>query len=195
MIREAMVERNTLETKIKVSVLVDGEGEATLTTGIGFLDHMLTLFAKQSFMDIRVEASGDLETGSHHTVEDVAITLGLAIKEALGDKKGIARYGNTILPMDDTLMICAIDLSGRPWLNMDVEFTVPYLGTMETEMFKEFFYALAVNTGMNLHFKQLSGSNNHHIAEAMFKALGQAFDKAVTLDPRIEGVHSTKGTL
>lgn len=193
--REASYERKTGETRVQVSVNLDGSGQADIQTGVGFLDHMLTLFARHGFLDLTVYAQGDLEVDCHHTVEDIGICLGRALKAALGDKAGIRRYGSAMLPMDETLMAVAVDFSGRPYLNMDVQFTVPRLGTMDTEMFREFFYALAVNAEMNLHFKELAGINNHHIAEAMFKGLGQAVDQAVTVDPRITGVRSTKGVL
>lgn len=193
--RRAEVERITGETSVKVVLELDGSGKGEISTGIGFLNHMLNLFARHGFLDLTVQACGDLEVDCHHTVEDIGICMGQAFKQALGDKAGIRRYGSVAIPMDDTLMLAAIDFSGRAWLNMDVQFTVSRLGTMDTEMFQEFFYAFAVNAGMNLHLKQLSGSNNHHIAESMFKALGQAVDQAVALDPRIQGVRSTKGVL
>ena len=193
--RKAKIERVTGETKVLVELEVDGEGRSEIHTGVGFLDHMLTLFAKHGFIDLKVEAQGDLEVDCNHTVEDIGICLGQAFSEALGDKAGIKRYGSCILPMDETLVLAAVDFSGRAYLGMDAEFTVPRLGTMDTEMFREFFYALAVHAGMNLHLRKLTGSNNHHIAEAMFKGLGQAVDQAVRVDPRIRGVRSTKGVL
>lgn len=193
--RKGEIERTTAETSVKVSIDLDGSGKADISTGVGFLDHMLSLFARHGFVDLRIQSSGDLEVDAHHTVEDIGICLGQALKQALGDKAGIRRYGSAVLPMDDVLMIAALDFSGRVWLNLDVQFSVSRLGTMDTELFAEFFQALAANCGMNLHFKQLSGSNNHHLAEAMFKALGQAVEQAVTVDPRIKGVRSTKGVL
>ncbi len=193
--RKAKIERVTGETKVLVELEVDGEGRSEIHTGVGFLDHMLTLFAKHGFIDLKVEAQGDLAVDCHHTVEDIGICLGQAFSEALGDKAGIRRYGSCVLPMDETLVLAAVDFSGRAYLGMDAEFTVPRLGTMDTEMFREFFYALAVHAGMNLHLRKLTGSNNHHIAEAMFKGLGQAVDQAVRVDPRIRGVRSTKGVL
>ncbi len=193
--RKAKIERVTGETKVLVELEVDGEGRSEIHTGVGFLDHMLTLFAKHGFIDLKVEAQGDLAVDCHHTVEDVGICLGQAFSEALGDKAGIKRYGSCVLPMDETLVLAAVDFSGRAYLGMDAEFTVPRLGTMDTEMFREFFYAFAVHAGMNLHLRKLTGSNNHHIAEAMFKGLGQAVDQAVRVDPRIRGVRSTKGVL
>lgn len=193
--RSAKIVRKTAETDIELELVLDSQEPSVIDTGIGFLDHMLVLFAKHGFMQMKVKAKGDLEVDCHHTVEDIGIVLGQAIKEAVGDKKGIRRYGTMTLPMDETLMLCALDLSGRPYLNMDVEFTVERLGTLDTEMIREFFYAIAVNAGMNLHFVKMAGSNNHHIAEAMFKAWGQAMDMAVTVDPRITGVRSSKGSL
>ena len=193
--RSAKITRKTAETDISLELVLDSQEPSSIDTGIGFLDHMLVLFAKHGFMQLNIKARGDLEVDCHHTVEDIGIVLGQAIKEAVGDKKGIRRYGTMTLPMDETLMLCALDLSGRPYLNMDVEFTVERLGTLDTEMIREFFYAIAVNAGMNLHFVKMAGSNNHHVAEAMFKAWGQAMDMAVTVDPRITGVRSSKGSL
>ncbi|MBQ7064554.1 MAG: imidazoleglycerol-phosphate dehydratase HisB [Firmicutes bacterium] len=193
--REAEITRNTKETKIRVRLALDGSGEARVRTGIGFMDHMLTHLARYAFMDLEVEAEGDLEVDCHHTVEDIGIVLGDALREALGDKAGIRRFGSVLLPMDDVLVAVAVDFSGRPYLGMEADFTVERLGSMDTEMFREFFYALAVHAGMNLHIHQMAGINNHHLAEAMFKGLGQCIDQAVTVDPRIVGVRSTKGIL
>lgn len=193
--RTAKIHRQTAETDIKLELTFDCTEPSIIQTGVGFLDHMMTLFAKHGFLQLNVEAKGDLEVDCHHTVEDIGIVLGQAIKEALGDKAGIRRYGTMTLPMDDVLMLCALDLSGRPYLNMDADFTVLRLGTLDTEMIREFFYAVSVNAGMNLHFVKMAGSNNHHIAEAMFKAFGQAMDMAVSIDPRIQGVRSSKGSL
>ena len=193
--RSSEIRRKTAETDIVLTLCLDGTGRSRVDTGCGFLNHMLTLFAKHGRFDLDVVCHGDTEVDDHHTVEDIGICLGMAFREALGDKAGIRRYGSAILPMDETLMVAAVDFSGRAYLGMEVTFTVPRLGTMDTEMFREFFYALAVHAGMNLHFRQLSGSNNHHIAEAMFKGLGQAVDQALRVDPRIEGVRSTKGVL
>lgn len=193
--RTSTINRTTAETDIRLTLTLDCQEPSEIDTGIGFLDHMLTLFAKHGFMQLKVKAKGDLEVDCHHTVEDIGIVLGDAIKEAIGTKEGIRRYGTMTLPMDETLIVCALDLSGRPYLNMDVTFTVPRLGTLDTEMIREFFYAVSVHAGMNLHFVQMAGSNNHHIAEAMFKAFGQAMDMAVTVDPRIQGVRSSKGSL
>ncbi len=193
--RIGTITRETIETKIDLTFNVDGSGQSTLDTGIGFLDHMLTHIAKHGFFDLNVACKGDLEVDSHHTIEDIGIVLGKCIKEALGGKEGIKRYGSCILPMDETLVMCALDLSGRPYLNFDATFTVDRLGTMESEMVKEFFMAVAVHAGLNLHIKQLEGSNNHHIAEGIFKAFGNALDQATMIDPRIVGTRSTKGML
>lgn len=193
--RSVSVERNTKETNIRLAIDLDGSGMAKLDTGIGFFDHMLDGFARHGFFDLRVSVDGDLDVDSHHTIEDTGIVLGRAIKEALGDKRGIRRYGSCILPMDEALVLCAIDLSGRPYYVSDAEFSVPKIGDMDTEMVKEFFYAISYSAEMNLHFKVLSGSNNHHICEAMFKAFAKALDMAVSYDERITDVLSTKGSL
>lgn len=193
--RVAIVERNTKETQISMMLNLDGTGLANINTGIGFFDHMLNGFSRHGFFDMNVSVCGDLEVDSHHTIEDTGIVLGTAIKEAVGDKKGIKRYGSSILPMDETLVLCAIDLSGRPYLNFDATFTVPSLGDMDTEMAKEFFYAISYVAGMNLHIKVLHGANNHHIMEAMFKAFAKALDEATMEEPRLKGVLSTKGSL
>ncbi len=195
MARIATVNRETKETKIKLTLNIDGTGVYKNNTGIGFFDHMLNGFAKHGFFDMELTCEGDLEVDSHHTVEDVGIVLGTAIKEAIGDKAGITRYGSFLLPMDETLMMCAIDLGGRPYFQYDVTTTVDRLGEMDVELAKEFFYAISYSAGMNLHIKMLSGDNNHHILEAMFKAFGKALDQATMLDPRISGVLSTKGTI
>ncbi len=193
--RSATVERKTRETNITLTLNLDGKGVSNVKTGIGFFDHMLQGFAKHGLFDLKVTCDGDLEVDSHHTVEDVGIVLGNAIKEALGDKVGLKRYGNFMLPMDETLMLCAIDLSGRPYFVYDVATTVDKLGEMDVELAKEFFYAISYSAGMNLHIRMLSGDNNHHILEAMFKAFGKALDQATQIDERIEGVLSTKGTI
>lgn len=195
MSRISVVERNTKETKIKLRLMLDGIGKAKLHTGIGFFDHMLDGFARHGFFDLEVHVDGDLEVDCHHTVEDTGIVLGTAIREAAGDKKGIRRYGSCILPMDEALVLCAVDLSGRPYYVSDAQFTVPRVGELDTEMVKEFFYAVSYSAQMNLHFKVLSGSNNHHICEAMFKAFAKALDAAVSYDERITDVLSTKGSL
>lgn len=193
--RTGHLKRTTKETTIDVALNMDGSGVSTLDTGIGFFDHMLSHIAKHGFFDLNVLAQGDLHVDCHHTIEDIGIVFGKCLKQALGDKAGIKRYGSCILPMDETLVLCALDLSGRPYLNYDVRLTVPRLGTMDTEMVKEFFMAVAVHGGMNLHIKLLDGSNNHHIVEGIFKAFGNALDVATTVDPRIVGTRSTKGML
>lgn len=193
--RTITIERNTKETKIRLSLDLDGSGQARPDTGIGFFDHMLDGFARHGFFDLDVSVDGDLDVDCHHTVEDTGIVLGNAVREAVGDKKGIRRYGSCILPMDEALVLCAVDLSGRPYYVSDAVFTVPRVGDLDTEMVKEFFYAVSYSGQMNLHFKVLSGSNNHHICEAMFKAFAKALDAAVSYDPRVTDVLSTKGSL
>lgn len=193
--RIANVQRKTKETDIRVKLNLDGTGKSKINTGIGFFDHMLEGFSKHGFFDLELNCEGDLEVDCHHTIEDCGIVLGSAIHEALGDKKGIKRFGSCILPMDETLALCAVDLSGRPYLVFDGEFTVEKIGDMDTEMVKEFFYAVSYSAGMNLHMKVLTPGNNHHMAEAMFKAFARALDEAVNTDPRIEGILSTKGSL
>ena len=193
--RQATVERNTKETKIKLTFNVDGTGTCKSKTGVGFFDHMLDGFARHGLFDLDVKVDGDLFVDCHHTIEDTGIVLGNAIKEAVGDKKGIKRYGSCILPMDEALVLCAIDLSGRPYYVSDAVFTAEKCGDMDLEMVKEFFYAISYSAGINLHFKVLSGSNNHHIVEAMFKAFAKALDSATMFDERIVGVLSTKETL
>ncbi len=195
MSRISVAERNTKETKIQIQLELDGSGDTELHTGIGFFDHMLDGFARHGFFDLKIHVNGDLEVDCHHTVEDTGIVLGNAIREAVGDKKGIRRYGSCILPMDEALVLCAVDLSGRPYYVSDAQFTVPRVGDMDTEMVKEFFYAVSYSAQMNLHFKVLSGCNNHHICEAMFKAFAKALDAAVAYDGRITDVLSTKGSL
>ena len=195
MAREASVERNTKETEIKLKLNLDGTGYSDIETGVGFFDHMLEGFSKHGFFDLHMECDGDLQVDSHHTIEDCGIVLGDAIKKELGDKSGIKRFGSCILPMDETLVLCAVDLSGRPYLVFDGEFTTERLGTLDTEMIREFFYAVSYSAGMNLHIKVLSPGNNHHMAEAMFKAFARALDEAVSHDPRVKGILSTKGSL
>lgn len=187
--------RNTKETQIELEINLDGSGEAAVDTGIPFFDHMLNGFTRHGLFDLRVRVKGDLEVDCHHTVEDTGIVLGEAIAQALGDKAGIKRYGSFLLPMDETLALCAIDLSGRPYLNYDVCFTTEQIGTLDTEMIREFFYAVSYSAAMNLHVKILDGINNHHMAEALFKAFGKALDAATMEEPRLSGVWSTKGTL
>lgn len=193
--RTAAIERKTGETDIKLILNIDGSGAAKIDTGIGFFDHMLNSFARHGLFDLEVKVTGDLHVDCHHTIEDVGIVLGQAVKEALNDKKSIRRYGDIILPMDEALIMCAIDLSGRPYLVFDGTFTTPRVGYFDTEMVKEFFYAVSYSAGMNLHIRQLSGENNHHIIEGMFKAFAKALDEASMLDRRITDVLSTKGTL
>ena len=193
--RTASIKRKTSETDIAVTLNLDGTGRADIETGIGFLDHMLKSFAKHGFFDLTVKVKGDLYVDCHHTIEDTGIVLGEAIKEALGDKKSIKRYGSMLLPMDETLVLCAIDLSGRPYLNFKGEFTTDRVGDFDTEMVREFFYAVSYSAAMNLHLKILDAGNNHHMAEALFKAFGKALDLAVSEEPRISEVWSTKGSL
>ena len=193
--RAASIRRTTKETDIRLSLLLDGSGKADIQTGIGFFDHMLDGFARHGLFDLKVNVAGDLAVDCHHTIEDTGIVLGNAIKEAVGDKKGIRRYGSCILPMDETLVLCAVDLSGRPYLVFDGEFTTDRVGYMDTEMVKEFFYAISYTAGMNLHIRVLSGGNNHHMIEAMFKAFAKALDQATVIDPRITDILSTKGSL
>ena len=193
--RTASIKRKTSETDIAITLNLDGTGKADIETGIGFLDHMLKSFAKHGFFDLTVKVKGDLYVDCHHTIEDTGIVLGEAIKEALGDKKSIKRYGSMLLPMDETLVLCAIDLSGRPYLNFKGEFTTDRVGDFDTEMVREFFYAVSYSAAMNLHIRQISGFNDHHIIEGMFKAFAKALDEATIKDPRITSVLSTKGSL
>ncbi len=193
--RNAEITRKTKETEINMEFSLDGSGKAQIETGIGFFNHMLESLTRHGFFDMKLSVKGDLYVDSHHTVEDTGIVLGQAIKAALGDKQGIKRYGSFILPMDETLVLCAIDLSGRPYLSYDLNFTVDRVGYMETELVKEFFYAIAYSAGMNLHIKLLDGGNNHHIIEAAFKAFAKALDEACSYDERIQGVLSTKGSI
>lgn len=193
--RIASFERKTKETSIRASINLDGQGRTDIRTGIRFLDHMLEGFARHGLFDLELHADGDIEVDCHHTIEDTGIVLGTVLKKALGEKQGIRRYGSFILPMDETLVMCAIDLSGRPYLNFDANFTVEKLGSFDTEMVRDFFYAVSYSAEMNLHLKQLDGMNNHHIAEALFKAFGKALDAATSEEPRMTGVWSTKGCL
>ena len=195
MARTADYVRKTKETDISLHLNLDGTGSSSVHTGIGFFDHMLDGFARHGLFDLKVNVAGDLAVDCHHTIEDTGIVLGNAIKEAVGDKKGIRRYGSCILPMDETLVLCAVDLSGRPYLVFDGEFTTDRVGYMDTEMVKEFFYAISYTAGMNLHIRVLSGGNNHHMIEAMFKAFAKALDQATVIDPRITDILSTKGSL
>ena len=193
--RIATLNRTTKETDISIQLNLDGKGSADVQTGIGFFDHMLNSFARHGFFDLEAKVTGDLHVDTHHTIEDTGIVLGEAIKEALGDKKGIRRYGSFILPMDDVIVLVAMDLSGRPYFAFDANFSVPKVGDFETEMVREFFYAISYSAGMNLHIKLLSGYNNHHIIEGIFKAFAKALDEATSIDPRIQDVLSTKGSL
>ena len=193
--RCAVIERKTAETQVAVKLNLDGEGKCEIATGIGFLDHMLTLFAKHGFMDLNVKAKGDLGVDSHHTVEDIGIVLGAALKGALGDKAGIHRYGNCFIPMDETLAQVCLDFSGRPFLVFGAEIPKIKLGDYETEMTEEFFRAVAMNCGLTLHIRVLYGSNVHHIIEAIFKAFARAVAEAAATDPRVKGVMSSKGVL
>ena len=195
MSRTATIERNTRETKIRVTLGLDGTGKGEIDTGIGFFDHMLDGFARHGLFDLTAKCQGDVQVDSHHSIEDMGIVLGTAIREALGDKKGIVRYGSCMLPMDETLAMCAIDLSGRPYLVFDAPFKGEMVGAMDTQMAREFFYAVSYAAGMNLHLKVLYGENDHHMMEALFKAFAKALDAATRFDPRITDVLSTKGTL
>lgn len=185
----------TKETDIELSFAIDGNGQAEVDTGIGFFDHMLEGFARHGLFDLKAKVSGDLRVDCHHTIEDTGIVLGNAIKKAVGDKKGIRRYGSIMVPMDETLVLCAVDLSGRPYLSFDAEFTAEKVGYMDTEMVKEFFYAISYTAGMNLHIKVITPGNNHHMIEAMFKAFAKALDEATMADARITDILSTKGSL
>ena len=186
--RTAEITRVTKETDIRLKLNLDGSGSASVQTGIGFFDHMLNSFARHGLFDLEVEVNGDLEVDTHHTIEDTGIVLGTAIKEAVGNKKSLKRYGNMILPMDESLILCAIDLSGRPYFVFDAAFTAERVGQFETEMVKEFFYAVSYAAEMNLHIRKLSGENNHHIIEGIFKAFAKALDEATQTDPRITDV-------
>ncbi|MCR5715918.1 MAG: imidazoleglycerol-phosphate dehydratase HisB [Lachnospiraceae bacterium] len=195
MAREATISRNTKETKIDCTLNIDGKGTYRISTGIGFFDHMLEGFTKHGFYDLTLTCDGDLQVDGHHTVEDCGIVLGRAIKEAIGDKAGICRYGYFVLPMDDALVLCAIDLCGRPYFSFEANFPTERCGGLDTELVREFFYAISYSAEMNLHIKVLNGLNSHHIIEAMFKAFGKALDMATSYDARIDGVLSTKGAL
>ena len=193
--RTASITRNTKETQIALSLNLDGKGSYQVDTGIGFFNHMLEGFSRHGFFDLNIQVKGDLQVDTHHTIEDTGIVLGTAIKEDVGEKKGIRRYGSCILPMDECLVICAVDLCGRPYLSYESPFTVSRCGDMDTEMVKEFFYAISYAAGMNLHIKTLTPGNNHHMMEAMFKAFAKALDMAVSAEPRTDQVLSTKGSL
>ena len=193
--RKSEVTRTTRETDITVAFELDGEGKSSVDTGIPFMNHMLELFAKHGFFNLEVRAKGDIEVDYHHTMEDLGLVLGQTLAEALGDKAGIRRYGSCILPMDETLALVALDLSGRPCLVWDVEFPAQMIRDLDVRLFCEFFQALVNRAGMNLHVKKLAGEEVHHVAEAIFKAFAKALDQAVSLDPRVKGVLSTKGSL
>ncbi len=194
--RKSHIKRTTFETDIDMILNLDGEGEFNVNTGIGFFDHMLNSFAKHGNFDLDVNASGDLEVDCHHTIEDTGIVLGQAIKEAVGDKAGIKRYASFIMPMDEALILVSVDISGRPYFSYDLKLTAPKVGDFDTQMTREFFYAVSYSAGMNLHIKQLDGINDHHIIEATFKAFANALSEAVSIDKRLEGkILSTKGAL
>lgn len=194
--RSAEISRRTTETEIALSLQLDGAGKSDVRTGVGFLDHMLTLFAAHGRFDLTVSCRGDTWVDDHHTVEDVGIALGEALRQALGDKRGVARYGSMLLPMDEALILCAVDLSGRSCLRMTAQFPSEKIGTFDTELVEEFFLAVTRNAGMTLHLRQMDGTNSHHIAEGMFKAFGRALSQAAAVDARLQGeIPSTKGVL
>ncbi|MGN0363210.1 MAG: imidazoleglycerol-phosphate dehydratase HisB [Bilifractor sp.] len=195
MSRTATVTRNTKETQISLTLNLDGTGKTDLHTGVGFFDHMLDGFARHGLFDLSVQVNGDLQVDDHHTIEDTGIVLGTAIRQAVGEKKGIRRFGSSILPMDETLVLTAIDLSGRPYFVYDAAFTGDRMGDMSTQMVREFFYAISYSAEMNLHMKVMYGENDHHKAEALFKSFGKSLDQAVSRDSRIADVLSTKGSL
>lgn len=194
-LRQSKIVRESKETKIEISINLDGSGKYEGETGIGFFDHMLCLFTKHGLLDLHVKVEGDLFVDSHHTIEDVGIVLGSAIKEAMKGKEGIKRYGTSFVPMDEALATVSLDLSGRAYLIFEGKFTVDRLGSFDTEMVEEFFRAVAANAGITLHARVLYGKNNHHMVEALFKAFGKALSEALTYDERIKGVLSTKGCL
>ena len=193
--RIGRVSRKTKETDITAELELDGTGMSQISTGVGFFDHMLDGFTRHGLFNLKFSAKGDLDVDCHHTIEDSGIVLGEAIKKAAGDKAGIKRFGYFILPMDDALVLCAVDLSGRPYLEFDMTFDAEKCGDMDTDMVREFFYAVSYSAGMNIHIKQLSGTNSHHLIEAAFKAFAKSLAMAVEKDPRIENVLSTKGSL
>lgn len=194
-IRQASLARRTSETDISLALTLDGDGASEIATGVGFFDHMLTHVARHGLLHLTVKAEGDLHIDDHHTVEDVGIALGQALREAVGDKAGLTRYGHAVVPMDEALVACALDWSGRGLLVSDFAFASPKIGTFDTELVAEFFRAVATNAGLNLHFEQRRGANAHHIAEAAFKAFGRALDMAKQRDERVGGIPSTKGVL
>ncbi len=193
--RSASISRKTSETDIELVLDIDGSGETEIDTGIGFFDHMLNSFARHGLFNLKLKVKGDLHVDCHHTIEDTGIVLGEAIKKALGDKKSIKRFGSFLLPMDETLVMCAIDLSGRPYFVYNAEFNTDRVGYFDTEMVKEFFYAVSYSAGMNLHIKEMYGENAHHVIEAMFKAFARALDEATMIDSRVTGLPTTKGAL
>ena len=194
--RKADIRRTTKETDIRLQFALDGNGNAQVDTGIGFFDHMMDAFARHGLFDLSMQINGDLNVDGHHSVEDAGIVLGEAIRQAVGDKKGIRRYGYFILPMDEALVLCALDLSGRPYFVMEGDpFPAPMDGDLDTQLVREFFYSVSYAASMNLHFRILSGTNAHHMIEAMFKCFAKALDQATSFDPRISGVLSTKGSL
>lgn len=195
MSRKSTINRKTAETDVTLTLNLDGLGNSLIETGIGFFDHMLTLASKHGLLDLEIKADGDLYVDAHHTVEDVGIVLGLALKEALGDKKSIRRYGTVHIPMDESLAMVSLDLGGRPFLVFDAALKAQRLGEFDTELIEEFFRAVAFNAGINLHIKVLYGQNTHHMIEAIFKAFGRAVDEASGIDERVKGVPSTKGML
>ena len=193
--RTAEITRNTNETRIRVAINLDGTGRQKLNTGVPFLDHMLDQIARHGLIDLDVHAEGDLHIDAHHTVEDVGIVLGMALREALGDKAGIARYGDATVPMDEALVLCALDFSGRGQAYVDLDLRDSRIGTFATELVEEFFHAVARNAGMTLHIRSLAGKNAHHVVEGAFKAFGRALRMAIANDPRVIGIPSTKGSL
>ena len=195
MSRTSEISRTTKETDIQINLNIDGTGKYDISTGIGFFDHMLEGFTKHGFFDLICKVKGDLNVDGHHTVEDTGIVLGQALKEAVGDKAGMVRYGSFILPMDDALVLCSVDFCGRPYVSYDLNVTEERCGEFETTLAREFFYAVSYSAAINLHLKQISGTNGHHILEAAFKAFGKAVDAATQMDPRVKGVLSTKGNL
>ena len=195
MSRVAIYKRMTKETDISVTIDLDGTGKSEIHTGIGFFDHMLHGFARHGLFDLKVDVKGDLEVDCHHTVEDTGIVLGEAVKKAVGEKAGIRRYGHMLLPMDETLALCAVDLSGRPYLKFQADFTNDKIGDMDTEMIREFFYAVSYSAMINIHLKILDGENSHHMAEALFKAFGKSLDMATMEEPRLSEAWTTKGSL
>jgi imidazoleglycerol-phosphate dehydratase len=193
--RQGSVERKTRETDIRLRLDLDGEGKSRIATGIGFFDHMLTAFSTHGRFDVELRCKGDLHVDAHHSVEDVGIALGQALREALGDKKGIVRFGHAYVPLDEALSRCVIDLSGRPYLYYDVTFKARQIGEMPTELFEDFFWALADHGRLNIHLEAIRGRNAHHIAETLFKSASRALSMAVARDPRVKGIPSTKGSL